>query len=247
MTTEPPKRFRRFFRYRLRTLMLVVTVFCIWLGITVIRARNQRQAVEAILALGGTIRYEHEVENARFGGLIVRPDLPGPEWLRPLVGDEYFFRVRQITLNGSKVDDTNVAVIRRLTGAVWLSLSFSEVADESMLHVKSLSNLDTLDLNNTQIADGGLLHLKSLTNLRTLNLTDTQITDAGLAQLKGMANLQMLYLKNTQVSDAGLVHLEGLAKLQWLDVQGTRVTGDGIEKLELALPKLLDIVRLRNE
>ena len=38
MTTSHPK--RRFFRYSLRTLMIVVKVFCIWLGIIANRARN---------------------------------------------------------------------------------------------------------------------------------------------------------------------------------------------------------------
>ena len=40
MTTTHPK--RRFFRYSLRTLMLVVTVFCIWMGITVATDIPQR-------------------------------------------------------------------------------------------------------------------------------------------------------------------------------------------------------------
>ncbi len=37
---------RRFFRYSLRTLFVVVTVFCVWMGITAKRARDQRLAQE---------------------------------------------------------------------------------------------------------------------------------------------------------------------------------------------------------
>ncbi len=60
MTTTHPK--RRFFRYSLRTLMLVVTVFCVWMGITANQARDQKQAVEVVLGLGGTVLYEHEID-----------------------------------------------------------------------------------------------------------------------------------------------------------------------------------------
>ena len=47
---------RRFFRYSLRTLFLVVTVFCILMGTVVKRARDQRLVVAAIRAVGGAVR-----------------------------------------------------------------------------------------------------------------------------------------------------------------------------------------------
>ena len=60
MKTDQPKPRRRFFRYSLRTLMIVVTVFCVWVGVIAKAAREQRLAVEAILAIDdGTVWYEH--------------------------------------------------------------------------------------------------------------------------------------------------------------------------------------------
>jgi hypothetical protein len=104
MTTDPPKSRRRFFRFSLRTLMLVAAVLCIWLGIITNRARDRKQAVEMFRSLGGSVQYEHE-----------RPpsDPPGPEWLRQLIGDEYFFSVHTLSLSRSKVDDSSLASIKR--------------------------------------------------------------------------------------------------------------------------------------
>ena len=84
MTTQ---RKPRFFRYSLRTLLLVMTVACLWMGLTVKRARDRKQAVEVIRDQGGFVRYEHETRQF---------DPPGPESIRQLIGDEYFFTVAHV-------------------------------------------------------------------------------------------------------------------------------------------------------
>ena len=127
MTTHPK---RRFFRYSLRTLMLVVTLICVWLGITVKRAREQRSAVEAIQKLGGDVYYEHQFINSN--------DPPGPEWLRQLIGDEYFFSVAIARLYGSKVNDTSLASIKRLTDLKWLELHDTHVTDEGVKRLQQV-------------------------------------------------------------------------------------------------------------
>ncbi len=184
MTTTHPK--RRFFRYSLRTLMIVVTLFCIWLGITAKRAREQKYAVEAIRELGGMVFYEHQaipffaIGRSPPGFTIVEP---GPKWLRRFIGDEYFFTVSLVNLGELKTDDASLAAIKRLT------------------------NVKTLDLRNTQVTDIGLKHLKGWTDLTSLNLRDTNITDAGLEHLKGLAKLLVLQLNN-KVSDESVKELQ---------------------------------------
>ena len=46
MATEPPKPKRRWLRYSLRTFVVVLTVFGIWLGLLVHRVNKQREAVQ---------------------------------------------------------------------------------------------------------------------------------------------------------------------------------------------------------
>ena len=186
MTTTQPK--RRFFRYSLRTLMLLVTVFCIWMGIVTKRARDQKYAVEAIRELGGVVFYEHQTIPFVFVGIGRSPPgfnivEPGPKWLRRFIGDEYFFTVSGVNLGELKIDDASLAEIKRLT------------------------NVKTLDLRNTQVTDIGLKHLKGWTDLTSLNLRDTNITDAGLEHLKGLAKLLELQLNN-KVSDESVKKLQ---------------------------------------
>lgn len=201
MTAPHPR--RRIFRYSLRTLFVVVTVFCVWLGVIAKQAREQRLAVEAIEAMGGAVWFEHKW---------TKSDPPGPEWLRQLIGDEYFFSVQLVSADGPKINDVSLAVIKRL------------------------SDVEILSLRGARITDAGLVHLKGLTNLKGVVLGSTRITDAGLVHLKSLTNLQHLDLNGTQVTDAGLVHLRGLANLQQLILNRTRVTKGGMKKLQQALP-----------
>ena len=176
MTTPHPR--RRFFRYSLRTLMLVVTVFCVWIGIIAMRARDQRLVVQAILDAGGSVFYEHQAQRAK-------TEPPGPRWLRQLIGDEYFFRVRTVVLFGPKVNDMSLEMVSR----------FSKLKD--------------LYLVEAQITDAGLEHLRGLTNLRTLNFANARITDAGLVHLEGMTNLTNLSLVgHTKTTDEGVMKLQ---------------------------------------
>ena len=59
--TEPIKR-RRWFRFSLRMLLVVVTVLCVWLAIKVNAARRQKEAVAAILSAGGTVNYDYQLK-----------------------------------------------------------------------------------------------------------------------------------------------------------------------------------------
>jgi len=251
MTTPNPR--RRFFRYSLRTLMIVVTVFCVWLGITAKRARDQRQAVEVILKLGGEVYYEHqlqkmlEVINRNKG----RPgsqdtNTPGPVWLRRLIGDEYFFSVASVVFTGPKVNDTNLAAVGRLTNVHLLNLSGTNVGDDGMAHLEGLTNLQSLLLDSTQITDTGLLHLKELSKLGFLDFRNTKITDAGLEHLKWFTQLKRLYLTNTKVTDAGLEYLNGFTNLRQLYLTNTQVTEEGVEKLQQTLPNcnIINIIPL---
>lgn len=243
MTT--PHLRRRFFRYSLRTLFVVVTVFCVWMGMIAKAARDQRLAVEAIQEAGGTVYYQHQVSVDRVSPSlsysVLQPswpgfDPPGPAWLRKLIGDEYFFSVWNIILNGPKINDRDVAAVKRLTKLEILSLKSTNVTDAGLVHLTELTNLQFLCLFKSQFTDAGLEHLKRLTNLQTLDLGSTRVSDTGLENLKGLTNLRELKLENTKITDAGLESVKRLANLQVLHLNETQVTAEGVAKLQQALP-----------
>ena len=85
--TDKPKPKRRWLQFSLRTMLLVVTVFCIWLGITAKRARDQKQAIATIMEMGGGIGFQHKVDNT---------EPPGPEWLRRLIAKRHCKRIEYL-------------------------------------------------------------------------------------------------------------------------------------------------------
>lgn len=89
---------RRYLSFSLRTLFVLTTAFAVWLGVVVNRAREQREAVKAIEALGGRVTYDWQPRlgetPSRIAGLYVLPPTNekrfGPVWLRRLIGDDFF-------------------------------------------------------------------------------------------------------------------------------------------------------------
>src|SRR5687768_4184583 len=102
MTAQNDFTRRKWPRISLRMFLLVVAVFCVWMGVRTNRARHQRELVGRILELGGTIGYGHEYDRA--GNRVTQPKSPGPAWLRKSIGDEYFVDVVRVALpDGAEV------------------------------------------------------------------------------------------------------------------------------------------------
>ncbi len=89
---------RSWFRYSLRTFLVILTLFAVWLGVQVHRARQTRLAIDAIEELRGQINYVHERITSGGFGFDSSAKLPGPAWLRELIGNEYFLDVSIIQL-----------------------------------------------------------------------------------------------------------------------------------------------------
>jgi len=188
---------RRWFQFRLATLLLLTLVCAVVLALWVTPAARQRRAVAFVESVGGFVEYADEGDQAALA----------PAWLREWLGPDYFQSVREVRLHVTQVSDAGLAHLKGLTALEVLYLDHTFVGDAGLAHLKGLTALETLDLDNTQVSDAGLAHLKGLTALERLYLDGTQISDAGLAHLKGLTALERLYLDGTQVSDAGIADL----------------------------------------
>ena len=156
--------FRRPFQYSLRSLLLLTVVVAIpfsRLATEMQRAREQRDTVAAIHAVGGVIEYDY----VSLSDPPHDPFTPGmepiePIWLRKLVGDDFFCSIVHVFLNGSRITDT------------WL------------VHLHGLSHVQVLSLQGTKVTDAGLAHLQGLGQLRKLMLTDSKVTNEGVKKLQ---------------------------------------------------------------
>jgi len=237
---KPTRARRHWFRFSLRTLLVVVTLAGCglgWLGIKVREARRQQANVESLLKLGCTVEYDYEYD----------PDYPasdtpppGPSWLRGLLGDDFFRSVHKVSFPrmfiGNPVTNADLERLRGFRKLNTLVLTGAQVTDAGVANLKGLTSLEVLHLSYTRVTDAGLEHLSGLTKLKSLVLDSTQITDAGVAHLKGLANLQELSIRNTQITDVGLAQLAEVPHLRRLWLGDTDVTAGGVAKFKKASP-----------
>jgi hypothetical protein len=206
--------FRWRFQFSIRSLLILtvaVAIPCSWLAVERKKAREQKEAVEAIVNAGGLVEYDDE-DSDPFANLPATPRASGPAWLRNFLGRDF------------------------LASVVSVGLRANQVTNAELGQLKGMGRLQGLYLENTQVTDVGLEQVRCLGQLRRLDLNATRVTDAGLEHLKDLGQLQRLDLGYTQVTDVGLEHLKGLGQLHWLNLYETQVTNEGVKKLKRALP-----------
>jgi Leucine Rich repeat len=209
---EIPTRKRRWFQFSLRALMIAVTLLCVAMSVVSSQASRQRRAVERIKAVHGIVDYGYQLD-AELRPRTDDPAAPGPDWLRNLIGIDYFATATAVRVN---------------LGSDELLAAAGELPHLRLLQVACISN----------VSDRGLEHIEGLAELETLYLASNTITNAGLEQLKGMTHLHSLYLRGTgmAVTDAGLTPIKGLTQLRTLSLVGTHVSAAGVKDLVKALP-----------
>ena len=263
-STTQRKTRRRWFQFSIRSMMLAITLLCVWLGVISHRANRQKRAVEAIRSKGGSVEYDYE--SRKYGGRNFprrgSPSPPGPVWLQNLVGLDYFATVVVAGVGHDAADDDSVAVLVNLPELRCVSLVGAGVTQGGLARLKELPNLVSLDLENSSATSAGWEPLERLTQLEELtlsgdNVTDStlsyveglrhltllhvnwsQITDAGLEHLGCLTRLKSLWLDSDKLTDAGLRHLTTLTQLQDLDLSRTKITKGGIDDLRRVLPSL---------
>ncbi len=214
---------RRFLRFSVRGLILLALVIGAGLGWIVRSARIQREAVAAITASGGSVKYDWQ-ENEQ---TLVAAGKPwAPEWLVDLVGVDYFGHVTTVLLE--EQSDATFAQVGHLAGLQLLCFDASAVSDVGWEHLRGLTRLSRLIDAGPEYSDDWLVHLPAFSNLSYLDLSSHPITDRGLAHLARLPNLSILDLNNTRITDTGLVHLSRLTKLSDLSLDCTKIGGAGL-------------------
>jgi hypothetical protein len=253
---DPPKRKRRWFQFSLRSVLIAVTLLalaCGWLGQKIDQKRKEREALEAIFKSGGDASYDFDI---RKGRRATDSTPPGQEWLRDLLGDNFFSEVVKVSYQGEfdsvkrrggNVTDEALVNLKALPKLRTLYLDFTpKLTDAGLANLNELKQLQALYLGRMRASDAGMENLKRLTQLQSLALVSTDVTDAGLASLKGLTQLRWLNLSNSKVTDAGLANLKELTQLRSLYLDSTVVTDAGIENLS-GLTKLHDLGLARTQ
>jgi len=180
---------RRYFRVSLRALLVLLTLFCLWIGKESIEMRRENKSVAWVQQFGGQVEYDRE---------------PVPSWLQPLVGENFLRNVAKVMIRSRQVPDISpLAAFEELEE---LRLIACDVKDLQPL--SGLTNLTYLQLNKNQIED--VFPLASLRNLETLNIHHNQVADISIVQV-------LTRLNNLDIGDNRITILPPLHRLTQLE------------------------------
>lgn len=213
-TSRPP---RRWLRFGLRSLLIIVTLLAVWLGWIAERAERQRRAVAAIHAAGGTVVYAHEVDEHR-ARRSNPPPPPGPTWLHAWIGPHYFQRVEIIYLMPLSDQKREPLPLRDCVGARSLTVHQRHLTARQLEAIGDVGSLDELILYVDTFDDEGLVHLARLNRLESLTIHGGAFSAEGIACLCQIPNLKDLVMFRTRVEPGGFQALSKLSTVEQLDL-----------------------------
>jgi hypothetical protein len=261
---------RRWLRFSLRTFLWVLTALCIWLGVKVNQARRQKEAVEALLDLGATVRYAHQRDDTNPTEFDSNKELGVPDWLRRLAGDHFFQNAVLVQFSAPVTDkdlvhlvalphiaclivsdqesyethdttDAGLAHLPRPDRLIQIAVPNTRIGDAFLKRLAGARELQTLHLSGTRVTDEGLRSLPRLPQLKYLGLSYTSVSDSGVAAaLEDPSSLEILWLEGTQITDASLALLKDAKCLEFLSLDRTKVSDAGLRHLR-GLPALFDV------
>jgi hypothetical protein len=236
---------RRWFRFSLRFVAVVLTVFTVWFGLVANRANRQRRAVEIIKSHGGQIWYDYQVLDDPTSTLPVFDIYalpPGPEWLRSVLDEHYFITPIHLLISDERViDNGDLELLQDLDELEELSFNRLPLDDSDVAQLPALKGLRRLTIDaSTRAADNRMedfSFLRGFPRLEELNVGFNRFSDDHAQYLTGATGLRRLLLSSTQLGDEGLRQLESLNKLEALNLSNTQITDASLARLK-SFPKL---------
>jgi len=173
---------RRFLRFSLATLMLAITVGCVWLGLKSNAARRQREGIELVERLGGM--YSYNIPPDQVGGFMSGLMLVG-------LGEDYVVDVESVGIWKNATDDDVAQIVEALPKLSGLVLA-GDLSDAALASVGKLQHLKGLNVYSQRVSNEGLAGLAGCRKLERLHL-GAPIDDEGMVHLKSLANLASLH------------------------------------------------------
>ena len=199
---------RRAIRFSIRTLLFLVAVIGVLMAVPVNRARHQKRVVDQMEALPnrtpGRVLYHYQWPSS--GRLDRNAEPPGPAWLRSLLGDHYFQKIRVV--EWVRPDEELLHEIGKLDGVETMRIDASLLTDEDALrHIAHSPELVSLTIRNgRQLSALNLVHLRD-SKLRELYLEGLMVNDTEVEQIVAIESLEQLTIKQTFITQE---------KIDWL-------------------------------
>lgn len=224
---------RRRVRFSLRTVLLA-SIAMAWLVVRRDQARRQQQAVAAIEAAGGWVRYDYQRDG--------QPGPAGPEWLQRHLGLDFLNHVVAASLPADYDQAARLAHVQELEliggdftreDLNWLSelprlrelhLRGRTINCAGFQQIAGARRLEVFDPGSVNLNGVDLRLLERLPRLRELALAHCDVNDELLAGLATLKQLQSLKLADGDITDAGAGHLARLTELRYLQLSHCSLT-----------------------
>lgn len=227
----------RWLSFSLKSVVILATLFCIWLGSIASYAHRQARAHARLKSLGGNFAYDYEF-TPTLAKLRIADERLSPDWLRKLIGEDFFRSVVIVELTSEcDATDDDLKALQAFPDVWEIRLpGLKRVTDEGLQYLAGLHNLRNLNLRSINIEGHGLRYLSSLSKLEKLSIDEIPLIDEDLEHLESLNSLKWLDLSSTNITDKGLDHLSKLKSLEWLSLSNTRVKAEGLANLRKSLP-----------
>jgi hypothetical protein len=206
----PPSRPRRRLRFSLRTTFFLTTVVAVTLGLAHHRAEQQRNAVEAIEAFGGSVTYSRQMHAP--GVMPLKP--VGPQWLRDWLGPHWFDHVVALNFDSNRWRDRDQlsAILPQaveLQSVRSIVISGQDIDSNEGRVLAQFQKLEAFFGSSLKITPRGAEELARAPRLQNISLDNVVITTPGLEALAESSSLRSLRLDAivTRPPEPGLLEL----------------------------------------
>ena len=165
-------------RFRLRTLLIFVTVFALIVAAHAHRTRNaqrQRAIVSELNGLGALTQYDY-VQDENWNS----SEKTYPTWLERWVGEDYLYSIDAFVITSDQNPNDAIELASELPYLRLVKLPACAITDESLRPLENLHRLEWLELFATPVTDECMASIAKLSSLKILDLRGTAITDRAI-------------------------------------------------------------------
>src|SRR5262245_51365212 len=135
---------RRNLKFSVRTLIVLLTAACVWLGYVAYNYQNQQKACRLIQSIGGNVTWK----------------TTSPEWLARLLGNDPFRYIGEVSFIDVPIRGDDLKALSCLNRLEQINIAQnSTFTGEGLRHLAGLNSLRQIYLYDVPVTDEGIQEL----------------------------------------------------------------------------------------